>query len=75
MSKSGGGGQLPPRPPFSYTTDNHYLTRKTLGIETASSSSMQNLNFIERSKVRKSDHAFLPKGIQIKDLTQAFCQA
>ena len=25
-------------------------------------------NFIERSKVTKSNHAFLPKGIQIEDL-------
>ena len=29
---------------------------------------MQNLNFIERSMVTKSDHAFLPEGIQIEAL-------
>ena len=27
--------------------------------------------FPKRSKVRKSNHAFLPEGIQIKDLTKA----
>ena len=27
--------------------------------------------FFKRSKSTKSDHAFLPKGIQIEDLTQA----
>ena len=36
---------------------------------------MQDLNFIERSKVRKSDHALLPEGIQIEDITQASCHA
>ena len=38
---------------------------------------MQNLNFIERSKVTKSGHAFLPEGpgIQVEDLTQASCHA
>ena len=29
---------------------------------------MQNINVIERSKVRKSNYTFLPKGIQIEDL-------
>ena len=46
-----------------------------LGIKTVSMQSMQKLNFIERSMVRKSDHAFLPKGIQTEDLTQASCHA
>ena len=33
---------------------------------------MQNHNFFpKRSKVRKSDHAFLPEGVQIEDLTPA----
>ena len=31
--------------------------------------------FTKRSKVKKRDHAFLPKGIQIEDLTQASCHA
>ena len=31
--------------------------------------------FFKRSKVRKSDHAFLPEGVQIEDLTQASCHA
>ena len=30
---------------------------------------------IKRSKVRKVNHAFLPEGIQIEDLTQASCHA
>ena len=29
--------------------------------------------FTKRSKVRKVNHAFLPEGIQIEDLTQASC--
>ena len=49
-------------------------TRRMLGIETASRA-CKNLNFIERSKVRKVNHAFSPEGIQIEDLTQASCHA
>ena len=31
--------------------------------------------FIERSKIRKVNHEFLPEGIQVEDLTQASCHA
>ena len=36
-----------------------------LGIETAAEHAES--QFIERSKVRKSDHTFLPEGIQIEE--------
>ena len=40
-------------------------------IETASRAHF----FIKSSKVRKVNHAFLPGGIQIEDLTLASCHA
>ena len=36
---------------------------------------LQNHNFSQKVKGHKSDHALLPKGIQIEDLTQASCHA
>ena len=41
-----------------------------LVIETASRACKITI-LIKRSKVRKVNHAFLPEGIQIEDLTQA----
>ena len=43
------------------------------GIETASRACKTII--IKRSKVRTVNHTFLPEGIQIEDLTQAFCHA
>ena len=37
--------------------------------------SMQNHNCYQKVKGQKSDHAFLPEGIQIEDLTQASCHS
>ena len=48
--------------------------RRMFGIETASRAGKITI-VTKRSKVRKSDHAFLPEDIQIEDLTQASCHA
>ena len=37
--------------------------------------SESNLRESQKVKGQKSDHAFLPEGIQIEDLTQASCHA
>ena len=50
------------------------LTRRMFVIETASRACKITI-IIKRSKVRKVNHAFLPEGIQIEDLTQASCHA
>ena len=44
------------------------------GIETTSRACKITI-LIKRSKVRIVNHAFLPEGIQIEDLTQASCHA
>ena len=49
-------------------------TRRMFVIETASRACKITI-LIKRSKVRKVNHAFLPEGIQIEDLTQASCHA
>ena len=36
---------------------------------------MQNHNFNQKVEGQKVNHAFLPEGIQIEDLTQASCHA
>ena len=51
-----------------------FKTRRMFVIETASRACKITI-LIKRSKVRKVNHAFLPKGIQIEDLTQASCHA
>ena len=50
------------------------FTRRMFVIETASRACKITI-LIKRSKVRKVNHAFLPEGIQIEDLTQASCHA
>ena len=51
-----------------------HSTRRMFGIETASRAGKITI-VTKRSRVRKSDHAFFPEGIQIEDLTQASCHA
>ena len=49
---------------------------ETLFVIVAASRACKICNFFaKRSKVRKGDHALLPEGIQIEDLTQASCHA
>ena len=59
--------------PGNKATINFY-TRRMFVIETASRACKITI-LIKRSKVRKVNHAFLPEGIQIEDLTQASCHA
>ena len=49
-------------------------TRRMFVIETASRAWKITI-LIKRSKVRKVNHAFLPEGVQIENLTQASCHA
>ena len=60
--------------PFHTIITWHLSTRRMFVIETASRAWKITI-LIKRSKVRKVNHAFLPEGIQIEDLTQASCHA
>ena len=54
----------------------HAGTRRMLGMALKQRAEhAKSQFFIKRSKVRKVNHAFLPQGFQIEDLTQTSCHA
>ena len=79
MELGGGGGQASflvakQAVEFPQVLARCYNTRRMLVI-VAASRACKITFFIKRSKVRKVNHAFLPQGFQIEDLTQTSCHA